>query len=102
MFYDTIGRLTDRNVENFSETNIPESDDFGPNSGIPEGKEYGYIHAYRKPGRGRADNHGYILTINKFHNSSSSARYILEDILNQRYLVTIHLHNLLIVVLEVS
>ena len=78
MFYDTIGRFTNKSIEKFSETNIPESDDFGPNSGIPEGKEYGYIHAYRKPGRGRADNHGYILTINKFHNSSSSARYIFR------------------------
>jgi hypothetical protein len=76
MFYDTIGRFTERNVEKFSE--IPESDDFGPNSGVPEGKEYGYIHAFRKPGRGRADNHSYILTINKFHNSSSSARYIFR------------------------
>ena len=76
MFYDTLGKFTDRNVEKFTE--VPKSDDFGPNTGVPEGKEYGYIHAYRKPGRGRADNHGYVLSINKFMNSSSSARYIFR------------------------
>lgn len=78
MFYDTLGKFTDRNVEKFTEIEIPESDVFGPNTGVPEGKEYGYIHAYRKPGRGRADNHGYVLSINKFMNSSSSARYIFR------------------------
>ena len=31
MFYDTLGKFTDRNVEKFTE--VPKSDDFGPNTG---------------------------------------------------------------------